>query len=113
MMPSLRKDFTTASTSFSSRTKSPVAATPLGDGWKLMAVAMPIAGGRVWWCMLIADERGKANASTLPFTVPALPIACSISFWFANGWLAAGAAGGAVGVFVTASAVFKLWLREL
>ena len=61
-MPLSRNAFSTGFTSFATSTKSPViAALPPPVGWKLMAIAEPIASGTSIPPSLIGSARGMLN----------------------------------------------------
>jgi len=61
-MPFARSDLSTGFTSLPSSTKSPVtAALPAPVGWKLIAIAVPIAGGTNMPSSRIVSMRGTLN----------------------------------------------------
>jgi hypothetical protein len=71
-MPCVRRARSTGLTSVASRTKSPeIAALPWPVGWKLIAVAVPMAGGTSIPLSLIFSMRGTENCRTPPFAFPA------------------------------------------
>src|SRR4051812_5875800 len=79
---------------------------PASVGWKLIAVATPMEGGRVMPESVICSARGTLNCRMPPFTLPLCPSACSTCFCSKpnSGAVCDGAAESGPGVLVRASA---------